>query len=116
MARARTWTEHSDHIDAREVLTRRAGAEACRQVGAHARPVTEVAREFSVCWWTVMNAVLDTAPHWSTTLTGSGGCGSWASTRPGSLPHPRSPHPLRHRAGRLGAACPDRHGRRQRCG
>ena len=59
MARARTWTEHSDHIDAQAVLTRRAGAEACRQVGAHARPVAQVAREFSVCWWTVMNAVIE---------------------------------------------------------
>ena len=56
---ARTWTEHSDDIDAQAVLTRRAGAEACRQVGEHARPVAEVAREFSVCWWTVMNAVIE---------------------------------------------------------
>ncbi len=56
---ARTWTEHSDHIDAQAVLTRRAGAEACRQVGAHARPVAQVAREFAVCWWTVMNAVIE---------------------------------------------------------
>jgi len=56
---ARTWTEHSDDIDAQAVLTRRAGAEACRQVGEHARPVAQVAREFSVCWWTVMNAVIE---------------------------------------------------------
>jgi transposase IS204/IS1001/IS1096/IS1165 family protein len=31
---ARTWTEHSDHVDAQAVLTRRVGAEACRQVGS----------------------------------------------------------------------------------
>jgi hypothetical protein len=55
----RTWTEHSDHIDAQAVLTRRAGVEACPQVGAHARPVAQVAREFAVCWWTVMNAVIE---------------------------------------------------------
>ena len=54
---ARTWTESSEHIDAQVVLTRRAGMEACRQVGEHARPVASVAREFGVCWWTVMNAV-----------------------------------------------------------
>ncbi len=37
---AKTWTEHSDHVDAQAVLTRRAGAEACRQVGEEARPVS----------------------------------------------------------------------------
>ena len=40
---AKTWTEHSDHVDAQAVLTRRAGAEACRQVGEEARPVSRVA-------------------------------------------------------------------------
>ena len=33
--------------------------EACRQVGQQARPVAAVAREFGVCWWTVMNAVIE---------------------------------------------------------
>jgi len=56
---AKTWTEHSDHVDAQAVLTRRAGAEACRQVGEEARPVSRVARELGVCWWTVMNAVIE---------------------------------------------------------
>ena len=56
---AKTWTEHSDHVDAQAVLTRRAGAEACRQVGADARPVAAVAAELGVCWWTVMNAVIE---------------------------------------------------------
>jgi transposase len=56
---ARTWTEHSDHVDAQAVLTRRAGAEACRQVGENARPVSGVAAELGVCWWTVMNAVVE---------------------------------------------------------
>ena len=56
---ARTWTEHSDHVDAQAVLTRRAGAEACRQVGQEARPVSRVATELGVCWWTVMNAVIE---------------------------------------------------------
>jgi transposase len=56
---AKSWTEHSDHVDAQAVLTRRAGAEACRQVGAEARPVSRVAAELGVCWWTVMNAVIE---------------------------------------------------------
>ena len=56
---ARTWTELSDHVDVQSVLTRRAGAEACRQVGAEARPVSRVAAELGVCWWTVMNAVIE---------------------------------------------------------
>jgi len=56
---AKTWTEHSDHVDAQAVLTRRAGVEACRQVGANARPVAQLADELGVCWWTVMNAVVE---------------------------------------------------------
>lgn len=42
---AKTWTETSPHISSRTVLTRRAGWEACRQVGANARPVAGLARE-----------------------------------------------------------------------
>jgi transposase len=45
---AKTWTEDIDQIDATAVLTRRAGAEACRQVGQQARRVAVVAREFGV--------------------------------------------------------------------
>jgi transposase len=56
---ARTWTETSPHISARTVLTRRAGWEACRQVGANARPVAGLARELGVCWSTVMEAVIE---------------------------------------------------------
>ena len=56
---AKTWTEHSDHVGAQAVLTRRAGVEACRQVGEEARPVSGVAAELGVCWWTVMNAVIE---------------------------------------------------------
>ena len=56
---ARTWTERSEHFDAQRVITRRAGVEACRQVGELARPVSKVADEFGVCWSTVMNAVVE---------------------------------------------------------
>jgi transposase len=55
----KTWTERSEQLDAQVVLTRRAGAEACRQVGELARPVSKVAEEFGVCWWTIMNAVVE---------------------------------------------------------
>ena len=56
---AKTWTEASEHVGAQVVLTRRGGAEACRQVGELARPVATVAAELGVCWWTVMNAVVE---------------------------------------------------------
>jgi len=56
---AKTWTEVTSHVDAQAVLTRRAGAEACRQVGEEARAVAKVAAEMGVCWWTVMNAVIE---------------------------------------------------------
>ena len=54
---AKTWTETSTQVSSRTVLTRRAGIEACHQVGANARAVASLARELGVCWWTVMEAV-----------------------------------------------------------
>lgn len=56
---ARTWTEIAEHTSTRTVLTKRAGWEMCRQVGANARPVAQLAREFGVEWWTAMNAVIE---------------------------------------------------------
>jgi len=56
---ARTWTEPLEFLDAQVVLTRRTGADACRRVGELARPVSQVADEFGVCWETVMNAVVE---------------------------------------------------------
>lgn len=47
----RTWTEISEHVSTRAVLTRRAGVAACRQVGQNARPVSQLADELGVCWW-----------------------------------------------------------------
>lgn len=55
----KTWTETSVHFSSRALLTRRAGVEACRQVGENARPVSELAEELGVCWWTVMAAVIE---------------------------------------------------------
>ena len=56
---AKTWTEQSPQVSARVLLTQRAGAETCRQVGESARPVSELATELGVCWWTVMGAVIE---------------------------------------------------------
>ncbi|CAN5667775.1 ISL3-like element ISMsm4 family transposase [soil metagenome] len=53
----RSWTESSPQFSARCVLTNRAGAECCRQVGRNARPVTQMAHELGVGWDTVMDAV-----------------------------------------------------------
>ncbi len=53
----RTWTEASEHCPARQLLTRRAGIEACRQVGKLGRSVASVADELGVCWATTMAAV-----------------------------------------------------------
>ncbi|MPZ15990.1 MAG: ISL3 family transposase [Chloroflexi bacterium] len=52
-----TWSESSASFSARCLLTNRAGAECCRQVGRNARPVTQMAAELGVCWDTVMDAV-----------------------------------------------------------
>ena len=54
---AKTWTETSPAFSARCLLTRRAGVEACLQVGRNARPVAQLAGELGVCWQTVMAAV-----------------------------------------------------------
>jgi transposase len=54
---ARTWTETSPWFSSRCLLTNRAGAECCRQVGRNARPVSQMAAELGVCWDTVMDAV-----------------------------------------------------------
>jgi transposase len=55
---AKTWTETSEEVPPRAVLTIRAGMEATRQVGELARPVAAMARDLGVCWWTVMDAVV----------------------------------------------------------
>ena len=55
----KTWTEVSPAAITRQLITWRAGLEACRQVGELARPVSTVAAELGVCWWTVMNAVIE---------------------------------------------------------
>ncbi len=55
----RTWTETSEAIRARSVLTERARVQACRRVGQDATDVAAVAAELGVGWPTVMRAVVE---------------------------------------------------------
>jgi transposase len=55
----RTWTEASEQIRPRCVLTERARRQACRRVGEDGHTVASVAAEFGVGWGTVMAAVRD---------------------------------------------------------
>jgi transposase len=52
-----TWTEQTDAIPSRAVLTRRAARRACRRVGKAGESVAAVARDLGVGWHTVMRAV-----------------------------------------------------------
>jgi transposase len=54
-----TWSEDTDAIAPRAVLTERARAEICRRVGGDGHSVAQVAREFGVGWHTAMEAVRD---------------------------------------------------------
>jgi transposase len=54
----KTWTERIGGIAPRQVLTLRAGAEVCRQVGQLCRPVASVADEYGVAWDTAWAAVV----------------------------------------------------------
>lgn len=57
----KTWTEKSELIAPRAVLTGRAREEIFRQVGGHVRATAEVAREFGVCWDTAWKAFVEQA-------------------------------------------------------
>ena len=57
----RTWSEASEAIAPRAILTERARAWAMRRVGAHGETVASVARQLAVGWHTVMRAVRTTA-------------------------------------------------------
>ena len=54
-----TWSEDTDAIAPRAVLTERARAEICRRVGRDGHSVAQVARAFGVGWHTAMHAVRD---------------------------------------------------------
>ena len=55
----KTWSEETDGIAPRAVLTERAREETCRRVGAEGQSVAQVARSFGVGWHTAMAAVRD---------------------------------------------------------
>ena len=44
---AKTWTETTDHVPPRGVLTNRCGIEATRQVGELARPISSIKHQFT---------------------------------------------------------------------
>jgi transposase len=54
-----TWSEESDEIAPRAVLTERARAEICRRVGPGEHSVAQAARDFGVSWHAAMSAVRD---------------------------------------------------------
>ena len=54
-----TWSEETDAVAPRAVLTERAREEICRRVGAEGHSVASVARAFGVGWHTAMEAVRD---------------------------------------------------------
>lgn len=54
-----TWSEESDEIAPRAVLTERARAEICRRVGPGETSVAAAARDFGVGWHAAMAAVRD---------------------------------------------------------
>jgi hypothetical protein len=98
---SRTWTEHSAHVSARTVLTRRAGVESCRQVGMNARPVAGLARELGVGWATIMDAVVEHGQPLVDTPR-PGRPGDHARGRRDGVPgrQPRASDPVRDRSGR----------------
>jgi transposase len=53
----KTWSEETDAIAPRAVLTERARAEICRRVGRDGHSVAQLAREFGVSWHPAMEAV-----------------------------------------------------------
>jgi transposase len=55
----RTWSEESDEIGPRAVLTERARAEICWRVGPAQHSVAQAARDFGVSWHAAMAAVRD---------------------------------------------------------
>jgi transposase len=55
----KTWSEETDAIAARAVLSERARAQICRRVGRDGHSVASVARDFGVSWHTAMEAVRD---------------------------------------------------------
>ena len=55
----KTWSEETDAIAPRAVLSERARAQICRRVGRDGHAVAQLAREFGVSWHAAMGAVRD---------------------------------------------------------
>jgi hypothetical protein len=87
---ARTWSEESDQIAPRAVLTERARAEIARRVGPAEHSVAQAARDFGVSWHAAMAACATTAGPGSITSPASALPLRSASMRPRSWPPPSS--------------------------
>jgi hypothetical protein len=81
---AKTWTEGSDHVAPRAVITLRAGMESTRQVGELGRSVAEVARELGRPATCANGARPRTGPGWAPSRW-------WPPTSP-STTGPACPH------------------------
>jgi len=112
---AKTWTEGTEHVAPRAVLTLRAGLEATRQVGELALPVAVVARELGVCWWNGHRRCRPARHPLVRTPRESDGCAPSASTRPHSSRPRGTTHHLGNGPGGSGPQADRRHGRRTQC-
>jgi transposase len=83
-----TWSEESDEIAPRAVLTERAREDICRRVGPGETSVAVAARAFGVGWHAAMAAVVDHGrPGWITWPASAPPVRS-VSMRPASWPPP----------------------------
>ena len=87
---ARTWSEESDEIAPRAVLTERARAEIARRVGPAEHSVAQAARDFGVSWHAAMAAVRDHGRPRVDHLARLGAPRRSGWTRPRSWPPPPS--------------------------
>ena len=84
------WSEESDEIAPRAVLTERARAEIARRVGPGEQSVAQAARDFGVSWHAAMAAVCDHGRPRVDHLARLGAPGRSGWTRPRSWPPPPS--------------------------
>lgn len=77
----RTWSEQTESIPPRTLLTERARYEAFRRLGEEARSTAEVANAFSVAWDTAWATFEDHAVPAVEDPQRIGACRRWPSTR-----------------------------------
>lgn len=98
----RTWTEQHPAVAARALLTERARAEICRQVGKLGRSVAELVREYGVGWQAAMAAVRDHGTPLVDDPARLAGVDAMGVDETAWLRNPRPSHPLRPVAANCG--------------